>query len=803
MVKKSNKGQELLKELGRRESSRLTTKVSSSKSRVSSGIFRLIPTRFLWLIPWLKQNVKTSSLDPIKSKLPGKLFQKHSQSIPESESTAYPLETPQQTSLPLKPLYPKYRCLMGNPLACKMPCEIIEQNPKANSCLECGFPTILPPDTKIKGNRGTYQIETLLGYRGQGRLYQAIRMPDRQPVLIKEYLIPKLYFNLEEAQARKEAFTHLAGLHLADGRVQDFRLTPIIEAIADSYQNRCYLVSQGTVDTFPTLASHLAQNGAMPEGQVRQILNQVLQSLESIHGQKYRLPSGLVQQGLTHGNISLDSLLIVPIYNEFHIYLCDLALWEHRFNPPMSPLPDYSPSQDLKDLGYVAFYLLAGTTIDSVNHQPLDPRVEQHWVPVNPALKDFILSLIGFNFVPFESAEIARQVLLKLPQQQESQLLPTLPEQEKKSLKNRSFWLWIIGLGLGVFLLGLLIWFFSFRNRQQEVMADTVLSCCIGEISGIPSGKFTYTSATDGTWSYVLQRENLIEKDVTLEQELFKHLPELQLTYQPLPSAAQVLAAVRQEQADFAIASITNNLGSDLESKPIAYDALVVFVPFSYAQRDNSLPRYLNGAITLEQLRQIYTGNINNWKQLGGPDLRVKLYLPTNDEAVRIFEQRVLKEAPNIASFQQALKGDNTSNNFIRRFPQINRLQTFEMLRAIIQDFENENIGSIGIAPLSQVFGQCSVYPLAIVSENNESIQPLIQRNNQPVSPETDLCNDKGNYAPNINAIASQRYPLAYPLAVIYPRDNRREAIGQKFAEILRTVEAQNLLSKTGLVPLQ
>jgi ABC-type phosphate transport system substrate-binding protein len=128
------------------------------------------------------------------------------------------------------------------------------------------------------------------------------------------------------------------------------------------------------------------------------------------------------------------------------------------------------------------------------------------------------------------------------------------------------------------------------------------------------------------------------------------------------------------------------------------------------------------------------------------------------------------------------------------------------MLQKVIQDFEKadskQQIGAIAFSRLSQVFGQCSVYPLALVEEGNRPVQALIQDNGQPVNPTTDLCNDKGSYYPNVQVFKDRAYPLAYPLAVVYPRDNSRPPVGVKFADMLRTQEGQQLLSKTGLVPL-
>ncbi len=50
---------------------------------------------------------------------------------------------------------------------------------------------------------------------------------------------------------------------------------------------------------------------------------------------------------------------------------------------------------------------------------------------------------------------------------------------------------------------------------------------------------------------------------------------------------------------------------------PVAWDALVVIV-----HKDNPVDN-----ITLEQVRHLYTGKITNWKQLGGKDAPVELYV--------------------------------------------------------------------------------------------------------------------------------------------------------------------------------
>lgn len=724
-----------------------------------------------------------------------------------------------------EPLYRQYRCGVGSPLSCEHPRKAVEQDPAAERCLECGFPAILSKEMQIRGNAGIYQVDRFLTSRGVGRLYAGIRLSDNQPVTLKEYLLPEHSFNVEEARQRKRAFLRLAGFSLADGRVQDMRLVMPWDAIASfsaeekPNDQRCYLVTQGKVDTHPTLRHHLKLHGALSPGEVRQALNQILQSLEFIHSQKFRLRSGQIQQGIVHGNLSLDSLLIarsrksladtqappalsIPVGTldtEFFLYLTDLTLWEQLFIPPPFPSDFPTVEKDLRASGYIGFYLLAGGSVNSTSGRPLNPEKKEQWPAVDPPLRDFILRLIGVRET-FESAEVARRTLLQLPL--ESAIAPLikteLPEGDEGQPTRFRWWLLFLLLAM---VLGALTWFLLQRFWPKPSVQQLGLACCIADLPGIPAGDFIYVAEEKGTWSYVLQQENLIEKGKTLETILAALQPKLQTTYVPEPSTLVALRRIQSKQAAFAITSLVDDLSLDLPAndltymglghKTFAYDGLVVFVSFSYAKRQNSLPRHLNGQIRFQQLRDIYTGRIRNWRQLGGPNMPVKLYIPEETEAIHIFEQRVLKSDEDIALFRQL------------RQTRIVQLRTFDTLRAVIRDFEDRNVGAIAFGTLSKVFGQCSVYPLALIESGRNVVQPLIQANGKPIDPATDLCKDKGSYVPDVQVFQTGRYPLGYPLAVIYPRDNSLPPAGQKFAEILRTLQAQRLLNETGLVPLE
>ena len=79
-----------------------------------------------------------------------------------------------------------------------------------------------------------------------GRLYSGTQSNNREPVIIKEYLLPQNSFNEDEALKRKETFKRIAGVNLADGREQNFRLIKTWEAIADEKGERCYLITKDT-----------------------------------------------------------------------------------------------------------------------------------------------------------------------------------------------------------------------------------------------------------------------------------------------------------------------------------------------------------------------------------------------------------------------------------------------------------------------------------------------------------------------------------------------------------------------------
>ncbi|MBD2359089.1 substrate-binding domain-containing protein [Tolypothrix sp. FACHB-123] len=689
--------------------------------------------------------------------------------------------------------YQEYPCAYNAPLNCDRPFQTAQEIKGAKFCLECGFPATLPQEAAIKGHRDNYQVGDFLGTRGNGRLYTGIQLKDRQPVIIKEYLLPSRCFNEQETRERKETFKRVGGVTLADSRTQNFRLVNTWEAIADEKGERCYLITKGT-ETAQTLRQYITQNGAMTAPQVRELLNQALQTLEFLHSQKLRFPSNQVQQGLAHGNLSLDSILIQLENNQPYIYFDDLAIWENVFIPPAIPQPaPCKREQDLEALGLVAFYVWVGRTTNYSN-QPIEPRETENWPNTDNHLKKFIYRLLRLEN-PFASAEDARQALLKLPQENHANNLNQLVESPEKTKNFRKKFIW---LGIIAFLLLVAgIWYYLSSRRPIEDNSKFAawfgLVRRFSEVNNVPSGKFTYTGEKDGTWSFILKQQ--IENQ-TIAQWLTNPKPEVkaEFNYQPVTSINldnlnQSLEEVTSGQKNFAITSVVDQITDKLEKRPFADDGLLVYVAFN--KKDSNLANALGGKITLEQLRQIYTGKITNWQQINPklPNLQIKPYAPTEPEAIHKFQELVLQNDPQ----------DKAFFNNVQRVERLDTTKTQNKIRSEI--LEGKQTGIIGFGILTKTWAQCTGYPLAIVDGNKPASQPLFQRRDyRPINTADDLC-QHDNYFFDVKAF--QSYPLRYPIFVVYPKDKSRQPPGSTFAEILTTRQGQCLLSKVGLVPLQ
>ncbi len=474
---------------------------------------------------------------------------------------------------------------------------------------------------------------------------------------------------------------------------------------------------------------------------------------------------------------------------------------------------------DLRSLGYVGYTLLTGKKV-APNAEPALALNHPRLRSAHPVLRQVIEQLVEGQI---EDAIEARQQLRQMPIELGYEGSVIAAEAGEAPLRAPK-WLWWL---LGGTTLGLLLWLISSllpKPQPQAIARSTTLTCGMEEVAGVPDGTFLYRTAERDLWSSFL-RQNLLSRASDLsaacmrdpadnlngkfEEILAARQKNFKLRHQFITDQSnraareQAIAQVRELKSAFTLTNYTADLSADLISQTIAHDGLAIIVSFSYAKRDNSLPKRLGGQIRMSDLQRLYTGQVRNWKELGGPDLPVSLYAPDDDAAIQMFEQKALQTPDNIRLFRQMLAPKPQQNRSFVQLGEISRLPIGGLLQQVIRDFENEQPqrGAIAFAPISRVFGQCSVYPLAITTEHH-SVQPLVQTDGKPIDPNTDLCRNKGSYAPDSALFQRQVYPLAYDLAVVYRRDNRLPPVGEKFAEIMQTQEGQSLLKQSGLIPI-
>ena len=681
-----------------------------------------------------------------------------------------------------------YQCTENAPLNCRKPIETTEKIPGAKFCLECGFPTTLPVLSELRGSLGAYRISELLGFRGMGRLYKGTQTNNSQSVVIKEYLLPKQCFNAVEAQKRRIALSQIAKSSLTTQKGRDFRLVTPFDTIANPSSDRAYLIFSGEIAALPTLKQVLTER-AFCSSQVRQILDRILQSLHFLHTQ----PSSSAPEptGTAHGNIRLDSFVMS---DNGYVYVCDLASWEQLFIP--APPQILSQQQDLIDLGAVAFALWTNRGIEPDSKTPLNPREDRHWPQDDPSLKDFLLHLLGLE-TPFNSVAEARQALIKLSQPETAASFPE--NLSPKPPAKQKFRYWLLCL-LALPLIGGLLWLLlpQFKsNVDPEVTSFKQLLPSFADINGIKPGQYPYTGEALGTWTIVLDKKPVSDRKI----REFLTQPKLDtaaiFNYRTHASQQSSLNEVLKvnDEANFAVTSLSTQLPEGLIKETIAYDGLLVYVP---AYKSQNLPSALQGKITLAQLQQIFTGQLTNWRQLGKnfPDLPIKPYRPIEPEALRLFQQKVLGNDPSL----------------IAQFNKIEQRSTFDTLRSIAigeKQAQRTEAGSISFGLLTQTWDQCKIYPLAIAQKKVKPVQPLLKETTkgamQPISPSDNLCQEKKNLSLNISTFHTATYPLSTPLIVAYPRDNNLpgNVSGPLFAKLLKTQDGQYFLQQTGLVPLQ
>lgn len=198
--------------------------------------------------------------------------------------------------------------------------------------------------------------------------------------------------------------------------------------------------------------------------------------------------------------------------------------------------------------------------------------------------------------------------------------------------------------------------------------------------------------------------------------------------------------------------------GFKLEQVPVAIDGLAFYVN----------PQLQIPGLTVAQLREIYTGKVTNWNQVGGPDLAVVPLSrdPNAGGTVDFFIESVLEKQP-LGSTVQVMRDTTTSLRQVAKTP-----------------------GGIGYATASEVIGQQTIRPLSIArSVGQPFVSPFAPGDTQTV---------------NEAAIADGSYPLTRRLFIIIKRDGRLdEQAGVAYTNLLLSKEGQSFVKAAGFTPVR
>lgn len=180
----------------------------------------------------------------------------------------------------------------------------------------------------------------------------------------------------------------------------------------------------------------------------------------------------------------------------------------------------------------------------------------------------------------------------------------------------------------------------------------------------------------------------------------------------------------------------------------IALDGLAVVVS----------PKNPVGKLTMDQLAQIFTGKITNWKEVGGQDLKIVILSREVNSGTHVyFKEHVLR------------KGDPNSKE---EFPPGALLLSSSQA---IADEVAQNPSAIGY------------YGMGYISSKQK-----------PVFVAKD---EKSEYeAPAIENVVNGKYPISRPLFLY--TDNQPQGLVKKFVDFCLSKEGQDIVLKTDFVPI-
>jgi serine/threonine protein kinase len=302
------------------------------------------------------------------------------------------------------------------------------------------------------------------------------------------------------------------------------------------------------------------------------------------------------------------------------------------------------------------------------------------------------------------------------------------------------------------------------------------------QVKDVPSGNFKFGGST--TWATTRRLESSIDaaiKGVSPNYDIVytdASSPDVRSARDgkcdKKPGSNAGICWLIEGDLDFAQSSVALDkskyadlvAANRLKEQAVAYDALSVVVN----------PKLQISGLTVAQLRDIYTGKVTNWSEVGGPNLPI-LALSRAETAggtVSSFKDLVLK------------KGDSW------KFKQVTN--TTEGLQQV-----KTNLGGIYYGAGKEVIVDfCDTKPLPIGKTADSLVKPYQEPLQSP-----EACGRGQRNKLNTEVIKNQEYPLTRKIYVIIKADGTdRQKAGEAYANLLKTKQGQNLLEKAGFVSI-
>ncbi len=280
-------------------------------------------------------------------------------------------------------------------------------------------------------------------------------------------------------------------------------------------------------------------------------------------------------------------------------------------------------------------------------------------------------------------------------------------------------------------------------------------------ITSVPSGSFNYGGST--AWAPIR---------LLVDSQIQNARPELQLRYvnpnNGSPNSSEGIRMLLDGQLDLVHSARpltaeeyakAKERGIRLLQHEIGIDGIAVAVNPSL-----NIP-----GLTVEQLQQIYLGQITNWKQVGGPNLAITPLSRRPEDADTVI--------PNFDINKKAL---NPNVQYVG--------STTEALRLI-----SKTPGGIYYGSARAIVPQCSVKALALGRTSSKLIPPY-----QEPLVSSQQCPSQRNQV-NTEVIKNGSYPITTKLFVITKQNNGVEQqVGEAYAKLLLTDQGQNAIEQAG-----